>query len=120
MSIVFSPQAKTDLAQFLDYLRQHSPKAADRMEAGLEALLAELERGAFDGPEVVLPSGARARSWAFPPVKVFYRRRRDGVLYVLRVYHGRRRPIAKQPHTKRRDTDERGADAPVFWPPRRG
>lgn len=118
MSIVLAPQAEADLDAFLGYVHQSTPSAARRMEAELRALLVELERGAFDGPEVELTNGKIARSWSLPPLRIFYQRRKN-VLYVLRVYHGRRRPITKA-RTKMRDAAEREDSPPVFWPPRRG
>lgn len=58
------------------------------------SIIDKLAAGDFDGPEQELTSGERVRSWAVPPVRVYYQRQEDA-LWVLRIYHQARRPIAR-------------------------
>ncbi|MCA9604361.1 MAG: hypothetical protein KC619_02130 [Myxococcales bacterium] len=53
-----------------------------------------LAEGGLDGPEQVLRSGERVRSWPVPPLRIYYQRASDH-FSVLRIYHQAREPIAR-------------------------
>jgi plasmid stabilization system protein ParE len=55
-------------------------------------VIAPLAEGGLDGPLTTLRSGVEVRSWPVPPLRIFYRRKLDG-LHVLRIYHQSRRPL---------------------------
>ena len=94
MRVRYSRTAAKELREQLDYLAERSPQAARDLAAGVKALLADLDTGAFEGPEVQLRSGRPARTWPLPPLRIYYRRRGDE-LFVVRIYHQARRPITK-------------------------
>jgi hypothetical protein len=58
------------------------------------AIIDRLTAGDFDGPEQTLRTGDVVRSWPVPPLRLYYRRR-DDALWILRIYHQARRPIAR-------------------------
>lgn len=100
--IIFAPQAEADLRERLDYLNERSARAADRLLAELDALLADLDAHAFDSTDTQqLSTGEWVQSWPLPPVRVYYQRRGTD-LYVLRIYHQRRRPTVRRARRKRR------------------
>jgi plasmid stabilization system protein ParE len=49
---------------------------------------------AFEGPASRLRSGAIVRSWSVPPFRIYYQRHPVELL-IVRVYHQKRRPIAR-------------------------
>lgn len=96
MSVRYSPEARADLREALDYLTARSLLAAARLQSGVERLLGQLDAREFDGPEDRLKSGEVVRSWPFSPWRVYYQRQPDGVLWVVRIYHQARRPITRR------------------------
>ena len=48
----------------------------------------------IDGPAHVLTSGEQVRGWPCPPFRVYYQRS-GAELFVLRVYHQKKQPIAR-------------------------
>jgi plasmid stabilization system protein ParE len=94
VSISFSPEARADLQEALEYLSKHSLPAAERLHEGLAHLISQLDRREFDGPELRLKrTGEIVRSWPLPPWRIYYQRA-DDVLWLVRIYHQARRPIA--------------------------
>ena len=69
---------------------QRSPGELDRIFAIIDSLAA----GEFDRPEQTLRTGDRVRSWPSPPVRIYYQRHPD-VLWIMRIYDQRRRPVAR-------------------------
>jgi plasmid stabilization system protein ParE len=94
LSIVWSPEALADIETGLDYLVSRNPQAAEKLAVGIVTLIERLAEGTVEGPEHVLSSGERVRGWPYPPFRVYYQRAPEGLL-VVRVYHQRRRPIAR-------------------------
>ena len=94
MSIVWSPEALADLEDAVDYLAERSAPAAEKLVTGIVALVERLAADELDGPEHVLGNGERVRGWPFPPFRIYYQRTTQA-LFVVRVYHGRREPIAR-------------------------
>ena len=96
MSIEYADEARSDLTTAISYLLEHSPAAAEDFYARMTGVVAQLEDRAFEGPEDRLTSGDKVRSWPVYPFRIYYQRK-ETVLYVLRVYHQAREPIAKRP-----------------------
>lgn len=94
MSVLFAPEAEQDLRELLEYLAERNPDAAAKLGQRILSIVDQLAASDFDGPEQQLTSGERVRSWAVPPVRVYYQRQ-DDALWVLRIYHQARRPIAR-------------------------
>jgi plasmid stabilization system protein ParE len=93
--IDFSDEASADLRDYFSYVAERSASGAGKMRERLFTVLSELEAGDYEGPEDPLTTGERVRSWAVPPLRVFYQRR-DNLLHVVRVFHQARRPIARR------------------------
>lgn len=93
-TILFAPEAEEDLRELVEYLAERNPAAAARLGQRILSIIDQLAAGDFDGPEQELTSGEQVRSWAVPPVRVYYQRQEDA-LWVLRIYHQARRPIAR-------------------------
>lgn len=94
MNVVFAPEAEEDFRALIDYLYERNPTAAAALSDRIFAIVAQLAEGAFDGPEQRLTTGESVRSWAIPPVRLYYQRAHDA-LWVLRIYHQARSPIAR-------------------------
>ena len=94
MNIIWSPEALADLEEAVDYLVERSAPAAERLATGVVALVERLASEELDGPEHVLGNGERVHGWPFPPFRIYYQRTPDG-LFIVRVYHQRREPIAR-------------------------
>lgn len=92
MKIRFAPQAIEDLEAAVAFLAERSPSAAARLADRVFAIIDTLAEGQFEGPESVLASGERVRSWPVAPLRVYYQRTPDA-LWILRVYHQARRPL---------------------------
>lgn len=92
MKIIFAPEALEDLEAAVGYIAENDAEAAGRLGARVFATIEKLAAGAFDGPEQTLQTGQRVRSWPVRPLRIYYVRE-EGAFVVLRVYHGRRRPI---------------------------
>ena len=91
MKIFFAPEAEEDFATLIAFLVERNPVAAAELGQRIFAI-DQLAAGDFEGPEQKLGTGEVVRSWAVPPVRVYYQRRSD-VLWVLRVDHQARAPI---------------------------
>lgn len=94
MTIYFSPEAEADFATVVGYLAERNPTAAAELGQRIFAMLDQLAAGEFEGTEQTLVTGELVRSWAVPPVRLYYQRHADG-LWVVRIYHHARAPIAR-------------------------
>lgn len=94
MNVIWSPEALDDIEEAVDYLVERSPPAAERLAAGIIALVERLATEPLEGTEHVLSDGERVHGWPFPPFRIYYQRRPDA-FFVVRVYHQRREPIAR-------------------------
>ena len=68
--------------------------AAARLTDRVFQMIDRLAEGGLNGPEQVLRSGERVRSWPVPPLRIYYQRAADHFA-VLRIYHQAREPIAR-------------------------
>jgi toxin ParE1/3/4 len=88
-SLVWSAEARTDLADVFDYLDLHASRAiADKKLLDIEAAAKRLAQWPLMGrPRDRLRTGLR--SWAVPPHVIFYRLTHTAI-EVVRVIDGRR------------------------------
>jgi plasmid stabilization system protein ParE len=91
VSYKLTKKAVADLAALGDFsLERFGREAAARYLDKLERSLEALDRGDFDGPELIVSSRTRpVRRWPVPPYWIYYDRAGD-ILRVLRIYHGAR------------------------------
>lgn len=92
MKILFSPEAEVDFASVIGYLVDKNPIAAAALGRRVFAAIDKLAAGDFEGTEQVLTTGERVRSWAVPPVRIYYQRLAEA-LWIVRIYHQARPPI---------------------------
>ena len=94
MSYKLTKKAEADLTALVDFsLERFGTDTALRTVDQLERILEALDRGDFEGPELVIASRARpVRRWPVPPYWIYYDRAGDD-LRVLRIYHGSREPL---------------------------
>ena len=94
MTIYFAPEAEEDFAVLIGYLHERSPSAAADLGRRVFAIIDRLASGELEGARTTLESGDAVRSWAVPPVRVYYQRRVDA-LWVIRIYHQAQQPITR-------------------------
>jgi len=92
LRVRFAPQAVEDLRAAVGHIAERNPAAAERPADRVFGLIDRLAEGAFDGPEQILTSGERVRSWPVVPFRIYYQRAADE-LRILRVYHQKQKPI---------------------------
>jgi plasmid stabilization system protein ParE len=94
VSYKLTKKAEADLTALVDFsLERFGTDTALRTVDHLERILEALDRGDFEGPELVIASRARpVRRWPVPPYWIYYDRAGDD-LRVLRIYHGAREPL---------------------------
>jgi plasmid stabilization system protein ParE len=69
VTIKFAPQAEADFAAPIGFLAERNPDAAEDLGRRLFDIVDKLARADFEGPELLLMSGERVRSWPVPPVR---------------------------------------------------
>jgi plasmid stabilization system protein ParE len=94
VSVSFSPEAEVDYASVIAYLAERNKSAATALGHRIFAVIDKLARGDFEGPQVTLRAGDVVRSWPVPPLRIYYQRR-DGGLWIVRLYHQARPPIVR-------------------------
>ncbi len=94
MTFAFTAEAIDDLTSAAEYIARSNPYAAAQLVDRVFDIVGRLAEGGLDGPPQRLLTGKTVRSWPVPPLRVYYERE-DATLIVLRVYHQRRRPIAR-------------------------
>ncbi len=94
MTISFAPEAEEDFRALVKYVAERNPAAAPSLSDRIFAIVDQLAAGDFDGPEVQLVTGEWVRSWAAPPVRIYYQRHANA-LWVVRIYHQARPPITR-------------------------
>ena len=94
MNISFAPEAEADFLALIEYLRERNPSAATALGERVFSVVDQLAAGEFEGTERELVNGERVRSFAVPPVRIYYQRTTDA-LWVLRIYDQRRRSIER-------------------------
>lgn len=94
MTVSFAPEAEIDFAAMVDYLADRNPSAAERFATQVFSVIDRLASKELEGPVTTLSSGEAVRSWPVPPVRSYYQRPPSG-LWVVRIYHHARAPIAE-------------------------
>lgn len=94
MKVTYTEEAVADIVDAIAYLNERSPTAAAKLDAHIARCIERLTDRDFEGPVSQLRSGAIVRSWGVPPFRIYYQRHPDE-LVIVRVYHQKRRPIAR-------------------------
>lgn len=94
MKVRWTEEALADVEAALDWLESRNPQAAARLLGEILTTVKLLGKAELEGPEATLSNGTCVRSWPVPPIRIYYQRR-EGTLWVLRVYDQRRQPIAR-------------------------
>lgn len=94
MKVTYTEEAVADIVEAITYLNERNPTAAAKLDADIARCIERLADGEFDGPVSRLLSGAVVRSWGVPPFRIYYQRHPEELL-IVRVYHQKRRPIAR-------------------------
>lgn len=94
MKVRWTEEALGDVEAALDWLESRNPQAAARLLGEVLTTVKQLAKAELDGPEAMLTDETCVRSWPVPPMRIYYQRR-EGVLWVLRVYDQRRQPISR-------------------------
>ena len=94
MRVSYSEEAIADIVDVLSFLSERNAVAAARLDTSITVCIERLAAGEFEGPISRLRSGTLVRSWPVPPMRVYYQRHQEE-LFIVRVYHQARRPIAK-------------------------
>ena len=91
MKILFSPSARTQFLEALDYIRQDNPRAATRFRQRAEAVLRRL--GKFPKSGRALPEFPELpyRELVITPYRFFYRIR-GKTIWIVAVWHGAQLP----------------------------
>ena len=95
MKVTWSSAASRDFHDAVTYLMARNPDATAQLVAGVEHAIELLADGRFSGPEVMLPTGDIAHAWSVYPYRLYYDRRGDDELRILRLFHQRRQPIER-------------------------
>ncbi len=94
MKVSYTEDAIADIVDAIEYVKEHSPKAAANLDHAISDCVARLADGRFDGPTSTLRSGSIVQSWPIPPFRVYYQRHPDELL-IVRMYHQARRPLTR-------------------------
>ena len=94
MTVLFAPEAEEDFAALVGYLAERNPTAAAELGRRIFSVIDKLAERRFDGPETALETGEVVQTWAVPPVRIYYQRHAD-TLWIVRIYHQARPPIAR-------------------------
>jgi plasmid stabilization system protein ParE len=89
--ILFSPSARTQFLEALDYIRRDSPRAASRFRQRTEVLLRRLGKFPKSGRAVPEFPELPYREVVIAPYRFFYRIKGQTV-WVVAVWHGAQLP----------------------------
>ena len=92
MIVEFTPEARQDFADALDYLGLHSPAAAARLRRRIEQAIDRLATGFIEGLLARLRRAPDTRVTIVPPYGIYYRRA-ENHLVIMRIYHQARKPL---------------------------
>lgn len=91
MKILFSPSARTQFLEALDYIRQDNPRAATRFRQRAEAVLRRLGKFPKSGRAVPEFPELPYRELVIAPYRFFYRIR-GKTIWIVAVWHGAQLP----------------------------
>jgi plasmid stabilization system protein ParE len=98
MKVVLDPRAEDDLRAYLQYVHRDSLEAALRQDQRVADALWRLALHPRLGRKVRIPEWSD-EVHSFPlqhtPLRAFYVARPEGGIYVIRLYHGARTPLAR-------------------------
>jgi plasmid stabilization system protein ParE len=94
MTVLLAPEAEEDFAALVGYLAERNPTAAAELGRRIFSIIDKLAEGHLDGPKTVLETGEIVQTWSVPPVRIYYQRHPD-VIWIVRLYHQARPPLAR-------------------------
>ena len=95
MTYRLSRDATRDFDELVTFIGADNPAAAEAIRAKIVDALERLAADELPARRESLPGLKRAAwSWPVPPYRIFFGRRAFGI-FVYRIYHGARRPIAR-------------------------
>ena len=103
MTIRFTPAARRQFLNAMDYIAGENPGAAVRFRGRAERVLRRLERFPQSGRRLPEFPDLPHREVIVRPYRFFYRVRRD-VIWIVAVWHGSQ--IPRQPRGGRRPTSQ--------------
>ena len=74
MKVSYTEEAVADILKAINYLNERNPTAAANLDAKITECIERLAAREFEGPVSQLRSGAVVRSWAVPPLRIYYKR----------------------------------------------
>ena len=92
MNVNYTEEAIADIVDAISYERNST--AAAQLDTDIARSIERLVDREFEGPVSRLRSGAVVRSRGVPPFRIYYPRHPDELL-ILRIYHEKRRPMAR-------------------------
>jgi plasmid stabilization system protein ParE len=75
-------------------LAERNPAAAGKLATAVLDLVEWLASSAVQGSSHTLRTGEIVRGWPLPPFRIYYQRAEHS-LRVVRIYHQKRKPIAR-------------------------
>jgi plasmid stabilization system protein ParE len=94
MSFRFTAIAQREFSASIQWLTERNPDAAQSLQDRVIETVSALDAREYEGREVIIARGAKARRWPVGSLVIYYQRRGD-VLEVLRVFDARREPIER-------------------------
>ena len=94
MTVLFAPEAEADFRAGIEYLVGKNPSAASQLADRVFAVIDQLARGDFEGPQSELKTGEQVLSFDLHPLRIYYLSK-QGALWVLRIYDQRRQSIER-------------------------
>ena len=91
MKVRFTPSARAQFLEGLEYIRQDSPTAALKFRERSEEVLRRLEQHPKSGRSIPEFPDLPHREVIIRPYRFFYRES-DGVIWVVAVWHGSQLP----------------------------
>jgi len=91
MKVKFTPSARVQFLEGLEYIRQDSPSAADHFRKKAEAVLRRLEEFPESGRSIPEFPGLPHREVLVPPYRFFYRVAGKTV-WIVAVWHSAQLP----------------------------
>ena len=89
--IIWADGATSSLVESLEYIKNESPAAADRLKREIEEIVLNLKRFPFIGPVYERDEFRRIRELICEPFRIFYRVYQDrSRVVILQVWHASR------------------------------
>lgn len=94
MTVRYTKRALADLERILTHIAESSPRGAANLAARIESVVRDLDGYPRSGRTTDRPN-LRVRAVGNYPYLIFYRIAENGVVSIVHVRHGARRPFAR-------------------------